>query len=50
MHWIVLKVIASPVNKDFECALLISKELARDGLESASGTPKRITDLRCSFI
>jgi len=41
----LIKVIASPANKDFEHALLISKGLARDGLASASGSPKRITDL-----
>lgn len=40
-----VKVTVSPGNRDFEEALLISKGLAKDGLASASGTPKKLTDL-----
>jgi len=38
-------VTISPGNKNFENALLISKGLARDGLASAAGTPKKLADL-----
>ena len=41
----LIKVTISPGNKNFEKALLISRGLAKDGLASAAGTPKKITDL-----
>jgi quercetin dioxygenase-like cupin family protein len=41
----LIKVSVSPGNRNFENALLISKGLAKDGLASASGTPKRLADL-----
>ena len=41
----LIRVIVSPGNKNFENALLISKGLAKDGLASASGTPKKLADL-----
>ena len=41
----VIKVTVSPGNKNFENALLISKALAKDGLASAAGTPKKLSDL-----
>jgi quercetin dioxygenase-like cupin family protein len=41
----LIKVMVSPGNKNFENALLISKGLAKDGLASAAGTPKKIADL-----
>lgn len=41
----LVKVTVSPGNRDFEESLLIYKGLAGDGLASASGTPKRLTDL-----
>lgn len=41
----VIKVTVSPGNLDFEKALLISKGLAKDGLASTSGVPKRFSDL-----
>ncbi len=41
----LLKVTISPGNKNFENALLISKGLAKDGLASAAGTPKKLSDL-----
>lgn len=40
-----LQVTISPGNLQFEQALLISKGLAKDGLVSAAGTPKRLEDL-----
>ena len=41
----LIKVTVSPGNKNFENALLISKGLAKDGLASEAGTPKKLTDL-----
>jgi quercetin dioxygenase-like cupin family protein len=41
----LIKVIVSPGNKNFENALLISKGLAKDGLASDAGTPKKLSDL-----
>jgi len=41
----LIKVTVSPGNKSFENALLISKGLAKDGLASAAGTPKKLADL-----
>jgi quercetin dioxygenase-like cupin family protein len=41
----LIQVTVSPGNKNFENALLISKGLAKDGLASAAGTPKRLADL-----
>jgi quercetin dioxygenase-like cupin family protein len=41
----LIKVTVSPGNKNFEKALLISKGLAKDGLASAAGTPKKLADL-----
>lgn len=41
----LVKVTVSPGNRDFEEALFIYKGLAKDGLASKSGTPKKLTDL-----
>lgn len=41
----LIRVTVSPGNKGFENALLISKGLAKDGLASAGGTPKKLADL-----
>ena len=41
----LIKVTINPGNKNFENALLISKGLAKDNLASASGTPKKLSDL-----
>lgn len=41
----LIRVTVSPGNKNFENALLISKGLAKDGLASEAGTPKKLTDL-----
>jgi quercetin dioxygenase-like cupin family protein len=41
----LIQVTVSPGNKNFENALLISKGLAKDGLASAAGTPKKLADL-----
>ncbi|MGN6352567.1 MAG: DUF4267 domain-containing protein [Parafilimonas sp.] len=41
----LIKVTVSPGNKNFENALLISKGLAEDGLASATGIPKKLSDL-----
>jgi quercetin dioxygenase-like cupin family protein len=41
----LIQVTVSPGNKNFENALLISKGLAKDGLASATGTPKKLADL-----
>lgn len=41
----IIQVTVSPGNKSFENALLISKGLAKDGLASAAGTPKKLADL-----
>ena len=41
----LVNVTVSPGNRDFEESLLIYKGLARDGLASASGTPRQLTDL-----
>jgi quercetin dioxygenase-like cupin family protein len=41
----LIKATISPGNKNFENALLILKGLAKDGLASASGTPKKFSDL-----
>jgi quercetin dioxygenase-like cupin family protein len=41
----LIQVTISPGNTNFENALLISKGLASDGLASAVGTPKRLSDL-----
>ena len=41
----LIRVTVSPGNQNFENALLISKGLAKDGLASAAGTPKRLADL-----
>lgn len=41
----LIKVTISPGNKNFENALLILKGLAKDGLASSAGTPKKFSDL-----
>ncbi|HEY0299615.1 MAG TPA: DUF4267 domain-containing protein [Arachidicoccus sp.] len=41
----LIKVTIAPGNKDFENALLILKGLAKDGLASTAGTPKKLADL-----
>lgn len=41
----LIKVTVRPSNKNFENALLILKGLAKDGLASASGVPKKLSDL-----
>lgn len=41
----LIKVTLSPGNKNFEKSLLILKGLAKDGLASAAGTPKKLADL-----
>jgi len=41
----LLKVTVNPGNLNFENSLLISKGLAKDGLASASGAPKKLPDL-----
>jgi quercetin dioxygenase-like cupin family protein len=41
----LIKVTVSPGNRSFENALLISKGLAKDGLASEAGTPKKLADL-----
>lgn len=41
----LVKVTVSPGNRDFEESLLIYKGLAKDGLASESGTPKKLLDL-----
>ncbi|MDN3580575.1 cupin domain-containing protein [Mucilaginibacter flavus] len=41
----MVKVSINPGNQNFENVLLISKGLAKDGLASAAGTPKKISDL-----
>lgn len=41
----LIKVTISPGNKNFENALLILKGLAKDGLASDAGTPKKLSDL-----
>jgi quercetin dioxygenase-like cupin family protein len=41
----LLKVTVSPGNLNFENSLLISKGLAKDGLASTSGAPKKLPDL-----
>jgi quercetin dioxygenase-like cupin family protein len=44
-HESLVKVTVSPGNRDFEESLLIYKGLAKDGLASESGTPKKLLDL-----
>jgi len=41
----IIRVTLSPGNTNFENSLFIFKGLAKDGLASAAGTPKRFTDL-----
>jgi quercetin dioxygenase-like cupin family protein len=41
----LIKVTVSPGNKNFENSLLISKGLAKVGLASRSGVPKKLSDL-----
>lgn len=41
----VIRVIIKPGNKNFEKALFILKGLAKDGLASVAGTPKKFSDL-----
>jgi quercetin dioxygenase-like cupin family protein len=41
----LIRVRVNPGNRSFENALLISKGLAKDGLASAAGTPKKLADL-----
>lgn len=41
----LIRVTVSPGNRNFENALLTSKGLAKDGLASAAGTPKKLADL-----
>jgi quercetin dioxygenase-like cupin family protein len=41
----IVKVTLSPCNKNFENSLFILKGLAKDGLASVSGTPKKFSDL-----
>ncbi|GAB3017047.1 hypothetical protein GCM10027051_22140 [Niabella terrae] len=41
----IIKATLSPANKNFENSLFIFKGLAKDGLASAAGTPKKLSDL-----
>jgi quercetin dioxygenase-like cupin family protein len=41
----LIQVTVSPGNTNFENALLISEGLAKDGLATAAGTPKKLADL-----
>ena len=41
----IIKATLSPGNKNFENSLLILKGLAKDGLASVAGTPKKFSDL-----
>jgi quercetin dioxygenase-like cupin family protein len=41
----IVTTTVNPGNKDFEKALFILKGLAKDGLASDAGTPKRLSDL-----
>jgi quercetin dioxygenase-like cupin family protein len=41
----VIRVTLSPGNKNFENSLFILKGLAKDGLASVAGTPKKFSDL-----
>ena len=41
----VINVTLNPGNKNFENSLFIYKGLAKDGLASAAGTPKKFSDL-----
>ena len=41
----IVRVTIDPGNQNFENALLISKGLAKDGLASAAGIPKKLSDL-----
>ena len=41
----LIRVTISPGNNNFEKALLIYKGLATEGLASAAGTPKKLSDL-----
>ena len=41
----MIRVTLSPGNTNFENSLLILKGLAKDGLASVAGTPKRFSDL-----
>lgn len=45
MEECTLKATLSPGNKNFEDSLFILKGLAKDGLASTAGTPKKIADL-----
>ncbi|MFC0518264.1 cupin domain-containing protein [Mucilaginibacter angelicae] len=41
----IIKVTLSPGNKNFENSLFILKGLAKDGLASEAGTPRKFSDL-----
>jgi quercetin dioxygenase-like cupin family protein len=41
----IIKAILNPGNKNFENSLLILKGLAKDGLASDAGTPRKFSDL-----
>jgi quercetin dioxygenase-like cupin family protein len=41
----IIRVTISPGNKNFENSLFILKGLAKDGLASVAGTPKKFSDL-----
>lgn len=41
----IIKVILNPANRGFEKSLLILKGLTKDGLTSAAGMPKKVSDL-----
>lgn len=41
----IVKATLSPGNKNFENSLFILKGLAKDGLASSAGTPKKFSDL-----
>jgi quercetin dioxygenase-like cupin family protein len=41
----IVKATLSPGNKNFENSLFILKGLAKDGLASVAGTPKKFSDL-----
>lgn len=41
----MVKITLNPGNKNFEQALFILKGLAKDGLASRAGTPKKMADL-----
>ena len=45
----VVRVSLNPGNRNFENSLFILKGLAKDGLASVAGTPRKFSDLACLF-